>query len=171
MKQTTRFLSFRKAGAIVMLLAAFTIGILLIRNKNMNDQWNERSMDFVNQVNSLGTNLPSGEVGIINLPPCGADELILLPAYCTREELVRQLPDHQPQFLNDLIGISRNDRISPALVWIRNGEPISINHVKFAVGIKLTLKRWKLHGPYEIKIIKEKHSPNDFQSISFVGDN
>jgi len=167
----TSYLSFRQIRNLVTLLISLVIGVVLFRLNLMHKQWEELSVDVVKQANLLGAELPPGGVGVINISQCNADELILLPAYCEREELVACLPDHPVPLLNDLLKYSHDDHIAPALVWLAGRRIISVNRANFSIGVNITLKSWKLTGPREIKVIKETASLNGFLSIEFIGDN
>lgn len=163
-------LRMRWVGLFVVLLFSLLIRILVFPVNVVNDQWKweKHTADFVDQANTLGATLPPGGVGFIKLSPCEVDELLLVPAYCTIEQLRKCLLGLPAQLIDYLFDISNDDRIAPALVWIHEDKVISINRAKFTTGVNFKLKSWKVNACRDIKVIKEKSSPNGFLSISFA---
>src|SRR4051812_4670061 len=104
--------------AIVVAILSLPVIGLVFRARSMNEKWQSLSDEFVQQVNSLGTTLEPGGIGSINVPASDADELILLPSYCDHDTLSRHFPNRPPAFIDELIVLSRNDRICPALIWL-----------------------------------------------------
>jgi hypothetical protein len=159
--------ALRVAG-IVCFLGSLAIGVAIFRAKSMNEEWQKRSDVFAEQLNSLGTELEPGGVGVIEVPASAADELILLGYGCTRNDLWARFPDRRASFIEDLLRISRDKHTCPALLWLRNGRVISRNGVTIKVGANISVQSWTLQGRRQIKVAKELESPNGFLSVSLL---
>lgn len=160
----------RQWVAIVAALCTAVVVVALYRQKLRADEWRGRSVEFVEQVNALGEKLEPGGSGVIHVTAGDADELILLPAYSTREALGRSLPGRPPALLERLYEVSGDGHTSPALVWLRGERILSINPAKFTVGLNLTPHSWALRERREIRVTQEAQSPNPFLSLFFHDD-
>lgn len=167
MRRVGSRLRARQVAVAISLLCLFAVGAIVFRANPMSDEWRELSSDFCELVNTLGTTLEPGGSGVIHVPESDvADELVLLPVGCTRMDLSRRFPDRPTEFIDNLLTLSRDDRICPALIWLRNGSVISVNPAKFTVGVNLTLQSWKTRGRRGITVTKELQSTNGFLSVS-----
>jgi hypothetical protein len=130
----------------------------------------EPTADFCEQANSLGATLEPGGTGSLHVGASDlADELVFLPVGCSRTELSHRFAKRPSAFVDKLLALSRDDRVSPALVWLKNGAIVSINRARFRVGMNETLNAWRVEHGCEITVTKEAQSPNGFLSISFGG--
>ena len=155
-------------AGIATVLACLAIGIAIFRLKSINMEWQKRTDAFVEQLNSLGRGLEPGGIGVIHLPVSDADELIFLGLYCSREMLRDHFPDRSPSFIEVLYGMSWDDHFGASLIWLRNGHVISRNRTAIKVGLDFTVESWTLQGRREIRVAKEKESPNGFLSVYFL---
>lgn len=170
MRRIGYFLRDRRVAVTTVILCSLAIGAAFFRVYLMNDEWRERSSAFVEQVNSLGKTMKPGEVGVIRISGSYADKIVLMPYGCDRIDIERCFLDRPAAFINDLLKKSRDDRTFPALIWLRNGDIISINPAKFTVGVNVILQSWKVRGDREIRVTKELQSPNGFLSVSLLED-
>jgi hypothetical protein len=163
-----------RAGLLVVIVFAFVFIMVLLFKFELieltNHRWDVLTSNFSAQANSLGEALPPGGTGTIRIPPCDADELILLPRYCPAERIAVRLANRSPVLIDDLLRYSNNKSIAPALVWLKKDRIRSINRCELVVGVDLTVTPWKLNGSRDIKVIKEASSLNGFLSISFPED-
>jgi hypothetical protein len=160
--------SVRRVATILVLLSTLVVGVALLRSKTTNEEWRQRSSAFVEQVNSLGTTLEAGGVGFVHIDECIADQITLMPPYLRKRDIIERFPSRSPAFHDELFSISCDDRISPAIVWLRNGRILSVNPARFTVGVNFALQSWNLKGRSEIRVTKELESPNTFLSVSFL---
>jgi hypothetical protein len=159
----------RRAGAIAALLGSLAIAAAILSVSWTNDVWRKRSLSFAQQVNSLGNTLRPGGIGSLKVSASDADELILLPAYCSRIDLNRRFPDRPAAFIDRLMRVSGDDK-NDHLIWLRRNRVISINPVKFTVGLNLEVQSWKVRAGREIRVKKELQSRNGFLSVYFLED-
>ena len=165
MKSTTRH-TISIIG--VVFLAALVTWIIWVTN--VKNDWTAISDEFVKQTNTLGMNLNPGAIGTFDVVAPNADELILLPAYCSSSVLEAHFRTRSSEFAQQLLSAARDDRNCPALVWVRDGRIISVNPVQFSVGVDLTLLSWPIHRRRIITVAKELETPNSFFSLRFVDD-
>lgn len=157
------------AVAALALLVSLAVGAAVLRAKSGPDRWRARSKAFRSQVNTLGKTLGPGDVGVVRVSASDADELILLPAFCPQEVLVRHFPGRPVSLVDALWTLSRDDRLCPALVWIRGGSVVSINRAGFTTGVDNTFPlSWQVRDGCDIGVVKEWRSANPFLSLVFV---
>jgi|GEM_PF-5847172 len=152
---------------IIITSGSISIGTVYCKHLERSNYYQKQTLAFGAQVNFLGETLEPGGVGAIHVADNDADELVLLPAYCSYTELQNSFLTKRSSLIDKLFSISRDDRACPALVWLRNERILSINPVNFKVGIHLTPRIWRLQGSREILLRKESKSPNGFLSIRF----
>src|SRR4051794_10616443 len=109
MQQVAPRTGARRVAAFIALLCSFVLGAAIFRHKSLNDEWRELPSAFAVQVNRVGLKLEPGGVGSILVPASRADELILLPCYCQRSDLIRRFPERSPALIDGLVSHSPRD--------------------------------------------------------------
>jgi hypothetical protein len=156
----------RARTTIVLAFLCTLVIVVLYPQQVQVDKWRDCSSAFIEQVNALGRDLEPGGNGVIHVSAEDADELILLPAHSTREELNRSLPGRRPILIDTLYNVSCDDSTSPALVWLRGRRVLSINPAKFSVGLNSAPRSWTFRRSRDIQVAKEARSPNSFLSLT-----
>lgn len=167
---TANLLTHKCSISILAFYGLLATGSLALPSCSADEKWHALSNDFAEQVNLLGQNLEPGETGEIHVHAPDADELIILPYGISRPVIADRLPNRSTEFIEYLDNLSDFDTRTPALIWMRDGEILSVNYLHTVVGFHIDLKSWELQEPLEIVVAKEKTSPNSFLSLYFVED-
>jgi hypothetical protein len=156
--------------AALALLASTAIVASIFWGRSHSTRWQERSAAFADQINSLGSTLGPGETGAVVVVAPDADGLVLLPCYAYEDAIEQRISGQSKQLLDDLVKLSRDERMCPALVWLHGGQIVSVNHVTFNVGTDMKPTLWRLDETCRIEVAKESQSPNGFLSLYFLDD-
>jgi hypothetical protein len=162
-------LSLRLPARIVLCaLAMFGCVTIVIKMRFDNSFWQSTTSQFAEEINLLSDSLPPGAFGTISVDAESADELILVPQMASRADIVSSLPSHSASVIDRICRISKNERLSPAAVWLKHGHVVYVGHLQFRVGVDLTPRSWDLRKSNVICIEKEAKSMNGFLSVRFV---
>ncbi len=147
---------------------SYSLGILIVLNRPLTEiDWEGMSSDFTQQVNSIGTTLEPGQIGSIRIAASPATELILLPAYCTIDDLTPIFRDCPNGMLERLAAIQHSKK-SPVLLWVESSKVLFTADLKLKIGVNLCAKRWDIRGGKQIQVRKEEQSSNGFLSVYFL---
>jgi hypothetical protein len=111
-----------------------------------------------------------GEAGQfeVTIAPGEADQVLYLPKYLEQTDCRAFNLDAGTAEL--LYGISQS-HTAPALIWLKDGQIESVQHLKLQVGLSSEgMQKWRVaeNGLVRIHVRKEMQSPNSFLSLEFV---
>ena len=91
-------------------LLALSASVVTFFETSHDDSLIDATANIAAQLEKYADRLRPGDRATVQIPKVAADELIILPAYCTKTELHRHLRNHSATFQDRLFRISGNDQ-------------------------------------------------------------